>query len=133
VPGLRLAAWAELGWIRKAVALLELKAEALAKLTAEAHNAFLWEEGAGGIPGEKQELKEQVKAEAEEAEWVSVPAVLKADPGLVSQVEQEQVLPQKAERELEPQAALAAVLSMALWFRGKGLFRQSGIELCMTT
>jgi len=48
-----LAAWAELGWERKAVALLELKAEALAKLTAEAQNAFLWEEGAGRAPGEK--------------------------------------------------------------------------------
>ena len=60
MPGLRLVAWAELGWIRKAVALLESK--------AEAHNAFLWEEGVGGTPGEKQRLKEQAKAEAEEAE-----------------------------------------------------------------
>ena len=53
MPGLQLAERAELGWEWKVVALLELKAEALAKLTAEAQNAFLWEEGAGRAPGEK--------------------------------------------------------------------------------
>ena len=110
-----------------------MEAEWLAKLTAEAHNAFLWEEGVGGTPGEKQGLKEQGKAEAEEAEWISVPGVLKVEPGLVSQVEQEQVLGQKAERESKVETALAAVLSMAAAFRDKRLFRQPNIERYMTT
>jgi hypothetical protein len=35
VPGLRLAAWSELGWEWKGVVLLELKVEALAKAEAE--------------------------------------------------------------------------------------------------
>ena len=61
-----------------------------------------------------------MKAEAEEAEWISAPGVLKVEPGLVSQVEEEQVPGQKAERVTQVETVPAAVHSMASSFRDKG-------------
>ena len=59
--------------------------------------AFLWEGALDWVPGEKSELKEWVKAEAEQEGWVWVLGFLKVEPDSVSQVESRQELEQKAE------------------------------------
>ena len=96
MPGLRLAAWTEPGWKRKGVVLLELEAGWRARLVG-VPSAFLL--GAHNrVPGEESELKEWVKAEAEEEEWIWVQGFPKVGLGSLSKVEQEQVLEQKAVR-----------------------------------
>ena len=117
---LRLEVWAEPEWERKGVALLELEVESLAKLTVVAPTAFLSEDALDRAPAAESELKEQVKVEAEEEEWVSVPVFPKVEPGSGLKAESWQALGQRAERASEPE--LAAVLSMASSFRYKRLF-----------
>ena len=58
-----------------------------------------------------------------------MPGVLKVEPGLVSQVEEQRVPGQKAERVTQVETGPAAVLLMASSFRSKQLFRQPDIEL----
>ena len=69
--------------------------------------AFLWEGALDWVPGEKSELKEWVKAEAEQEGWVWVLGFLKVEPDSVSQVESKQELEQRAERVMR--VALSAV------------------------
>jgi len=56
-------------------------------LTVGARRAFLPEGPLDRAPGEKSELKESAKVEAEEEEQVSVPGFLEVEPGSVSEVE----------------------------------------------
>lgn len=98
VPVLRWAASAEPERERKGVALLELEAEWQVRWLVGVRRAFLSEEALDWVPGEKSELKEWVKAEAEEEEWVWVLGFLKIALDSVSQVESKQELEQKAER-----------------------------------
>lgn len=57
MPGLRLAASAELGWRRKGVGLLEAEAEWPATWTVGAPWAFLLGDGFDRAPAEESELR----------------------------------------------------------------------------
>ena len=98
VPVLRLAASAEPERERKGVALLELEAEWQVGWWVGVRRAFLSEGVLDWVPGGKSELKEWVKAEAEQEQWVWVLGFPKVELESVSQAESKQELEQKAER-----------------------------------